>query len=399
LRGRRRFGSVRKLRSGRWQVRYRSNDGVTHLAPQTFPTSTDAEKYLSTIESDMLRGDWLNPTLAKMTIEEWSERWLAGISHVKPKTLAYYRNGLNTHVLPRFGRRPAIAITPNDVRRMAADMAQAGFAPGTISSARKVLRMVLALAVEEGAIRRNPCDGVKVARSAPQEMLFLTPEQVEALAREIEWPPHHPSDYHREHRPEYALLVRLAAYTGLRAGELEGLRVGRVDLRRGTLEIRETVGEVGGQLVFGTTKTHTRRSVRVPESLRLALVDHLAGRSDVDGFVFTAHDGGPIRHRNFYARHFKPAVRRAGLPEGLRFHDLRHTCAAMLIAEGAHPRAIMERLGHSSITVTLNTYGHLLPAIDEALTDRLNDRFNQARRHPGTSRERTWESGPDIGLP
>jgi integrase len=78
-----------------------------------------------------------------------------------------------------------------------------------------------------------------------------------------------------------------------------------------------------------------------------------------------------LRHNLFYARHFKPAVRRAGLPEALRFHDLRHTCAALLIAQGAHPKAIMERLGHSSIQVTLDRYGHLLPSLDETLTDGL----------------------------
>ena len=87
--------------------------------------------------------------------------------------------------------------------------------------------------------------------------------------------------------------------------------------------------------------------------------------------MFTAPRGGPLRHNLFYVRHFKPAVVRAGLPPALRFHDLRHTCAALLIAQGAHPRAIMERLGHSSIQVTLDRYGHLFPGLDAALTDGL----------------------------
>jgi integrase len=87
--------------------------------------------------------------------------------------------------------------------------------------------------------------------------------------------------------------------------------------------------------------------------------------------VFTSPTGGPLRHNLFYARHFKPAVLRAGLPEALRFHDLRHTCAALLIAQAGHPKAIMERLGHSSIHFTLDRYGHLFPGLDEALTDGL----------------------------
>src|SRR5207248_8956630 len=117
--------------------------------------------------------------------------------------------------------------------------------------------------------------------------------------------------------------------------------------------------------------------------------------------VFTAPSGGAIRHHNFYSRQFRPAVRRAvaqtagqgqdGFPEGLRFHDLRHTCAALLVAQGAHPRAIMERLGHSSISVTLNTYGHLFPSVDEALTDRLDSVFNASRPSAtGSGVAREW---------
>ena len=107
------------------------------------------------------------------------------------------------------------------------------------------------------------------------------------------------------------------------------------------------------------------------------MTTHLAGRASND-FVFTSSRGGPLRHSNFYARHFKPAVIRAGLPEATRFHDLRHSYAAMLIAEGAHPRAIMERMGHSTIQVTLGTYGHLFPSLEEALTDALDDVYRAA---------------------
>jgi integrase len=99
---------------------------------------------------------------------------------------------------------------------------------------------------------------------------------------------------------------------------------------------------------------------------------------DSDAFVFTAPEGGPLRHNLFYQRTFRPAVRRAGLPPGLRFHDLRHTCAALLIAQRAHPKAMQERLGHSSITVTLDRYGHLFPSLDEALTEGLEGTYRAA---------------------
>jgi integrase len=101
--------------------------------------------------------------------------------------------------------------------------------------------------------------------------------------------------------------------------------------------------------------------------------------------VWESPQGGPFRHSNWFKRHFKPAVLRAGLPPRTRFHDLRHSYAAMLIAQGAHPRAIMERMGHSTITVTLDTYGHLLPKIDAALDDALDSMYRAAAPTAGAS--------------
>ena len=119
----------------------------------------------------------------------------------------------------------------------------------------------------------------------------------------------------------------------------------------------------------------------LPQALIDELTMHLAGKAS-DDFVFTSSRGGPLRHSNFYARHFRPAVLRAGLPEATRFHDLRHSYAAMLIADGAHPRAIMERLGHSTIQVTLGTYGHLFPSLEESLTVALDDVYRTAEPTP-----------------
>ncbi len=147
------------------------------------------------------------------------------------------------------------------------------------------------------------------------------------------------------------------------------------------------MSEVNGRLVFGPTKTYQSRSVPLPRFLCDELVSLLAGKGQED-FVFPGPEGGPLRHGNFYTHHFKPPVRQAGLPETLRFHDLRHSFAGFLIAEGAHPRAIMERMGHSSITVTLNTYGHILPGLEEQLTEALDTRGRGARTAAGSGGSR-----------
>jgi integrase len=136
----------------------------------------------------------------------------------------------------------------------------------------------------------------------------------------------------------------------------------------------ESYAEVHGKLVLGPTKTYQRRTVRLPRFLADLLGEHQAVTGPA-GLAFRDSQGGPLRHSNFYRRRFKPAVESAAvkgtIPKGLRFHDLRHTCVALLVAQGAHPMAIKERLGHSSITVTLDQYGHLMPSIDETLAEGL----------------------------
>jgi integrase len=204
-------------------------------------------------------------------------------------------------------------------------------------------------------------------------MLFLTPSEILDLADAI--------------TPPFGTLVIFAAYTGLRAGEIGAMRVGRLDLLRGTAQVHESLADVKGKLVFGPTKTYAHRTVRLPRFLCDELGAYLSDRpARSDDLLFSSRNGAPLRHNLFYARHYKPAVERAGLPLALRFHDLRHTCAALLIAQGAHPKAIMERLGHSTIQVTLDRYGHLLPGLDEALTDGLESTYRtslERRARPG----------------
>jgi integrase len=230
---------------------------------------------------------------------------------------------------------------------------------------------VLGAAIQAGALVRNPAAGVRAPRSHSREMHFLSAVEVDRLAEAI--------------TPPYGVLVRFAAYTGLRAGEIAALRVKRLDLLRGAVRVVEAASEVGGRLISGPTKTHAERTVRLPQFLRDELAAYLASRPrDRDAFVFTAPRGGPLRHHNFYKRLFCPALARAGLPEQIRFHDLRHTCAALLIEQGAHPKAIQVHLGHSSIQVTMDRYGHLFP---DALGD-LADRLDAARKRAKEDAER-----------
>lgn len=383
---RRTYGYIRRLASGRWQASYLDRStGARVFAPQTFLAKADANLWLASVQSDLARGDHLRPELANRKFADWADDWLSGL-HVKPKTGIGYESSLRNHVQPVFGGLPIASITYRHCKSFVDELIASGLAPGTVGEARKVLRLVLREAMRGEAIRRNPADGLRIPRGARQEMVFLTAEQIMDLAHEVANPPR-PARHTARSWPAYGLLVRLAAWTGLRAGEVASLRRGRVHTGQGAfVEVAESAAEIHGELVYGPPKTYARRRVGLPAELAHELEDYLTARpSDPDVLVFTAPEGGALRHGNFYRRLFKPAVIRADLDRRTRFHDLRHTAAALMIAEGAHLLAVKERLGHSTIQVTADRYGHLFPSLEAALTDRLNDAYSIAKSASGQS--------------
>ena len=356
---RRRFGSVRKLPSGRWQARYQTN-GAWHRADHTFATKTAAQRWLTLIEADLHRGDWVDPSLGRHTLAEWHEAWRETLTRPAASTRHRYDTAWRTHLADAIGHRPVGQITRDELRRLFMDMAEAGAAAGTISNVQAVLRLVLGYAMEEGAIRANPATRLRLPRPRKAEMHFLNAEEVWRLAHAI-------GDHWRA-------MILMAAFTGLRAGELEALRVRNLDLVGGRVTVSESAGEVSGERIVGEPKNYQRRTVPLPSALVDELMAHMKRRGPLrrTDLVFVSPEGEPIRHTNFIRRQFKPAVIAAGLEEGVRFHDLRHTYAALLIAEGAHALAVKNRLGHSTITVTLDRYGHLFPHVEEHLTDALD---------------------------
>ena len=320
---------VQKRPPGKYRVRYRDPDNKERS--RTFKKKSDADRFAASVETDMARGTWVSPDRGRQLFSEYAAIWLSTIESFK------------------------------------AEMSNAGRSPQTVKNALNVLRPILDLAVRDCALVVSPARDVKSPKvTASSVAKFESAETIAALAATMD--------------KESGLLVLFAAFTGLRAGECAALRVGDLDLLRGRLTVRQSVSEVHGKALFTPTKNHRTRSVALPAFLRDQLVTHLEKRGvarDQTALVFSSPDGSVLRHSNFYKRYFKPAVEAYGL-DGFRFHDLRHTCAAMLIADGAHPRAIMERLGHSSIKVTLDTYGHLFPGLDEALTDGLDTQYQKA---------------------
>ncbi len=368
------MADIRKRASAsgtRWDVRYR--DETRRQRKKTFERKVDAQRFANSVETDLVRGDWIDPNRGRELFGQWADTWLETIGDRKPKTRESYESIVSKHLRPRFGRAPIAAIDYPTVLAYVAELRAAGVAPKTIRNIRDVMRLIFKLAIRSGALKSNPVEDVAVGQTQRGEMVFLEPEQIMDLAREVTKPP---ARYRRGERrtdgyPEYGLFVRFAAFTGLRAGEIVGLRVKDLQLMRRRVHVHQSASEAYGQLQIVPTKTYERRSVPIPKSLTDDLTVQVAGKPQ-DDYVWESPQGGPFRYSNWMKRHFKPAVERSLAPNATRFHDLRHTYAALLIAQGAHPRAIMERMGHSTITVTLDNYGHLFPKLDEALDDALD---------------------------
>ncbi len=184
---------------------------------------------------------------------------------------------------------------------------------------------------------------------------------------------------------EYRPAIYLAGVLGLRWSEVAALKVGAVDFLSRRLAVTETVAEVDGRLVVAPVKTAaSRRTLSLPPFLVDVLAEHLqrTGRTDAGDYVLQAPGGGPMRAANFRARVWRPAVKATGL-DGLTFHGLRHTAAGLMIEVGAHIEAIKQRMGHSSIRVTSDVYGSLLPSVDESVTREVERLFSVSRTNRG----------------
>jgi integrase len=256
------------------------------------------------------------------------------------------------------------AVEPLHLREWLVTMEQKDLAPATIRKAYQILSRIFATAVNDGRLHRSPCRAIELPRVEVSKKRFLELDEVRSLADAID--------------ERFRVLVLAAGYTGLRFGELAALRVGRFDPLRRSLRVEETLVEVRGNLYFGLPKTNaSRRSVTVPRFLAEQMSHHIEVFPDPSDLIFTAPGGGPLRRSNFRRRFWIPAVERSvGSP--CTFHDLRHTHAAILIAEGLHPKVIQDRMGHSSIKTTLDTYGHLLEGLDTLAAERLDTAYSRA---------------------
>ncbi|MDA8380389.1 MAG: site-specific integrase [Actinomycetota bacterium] len=368
---RRTFGSIRKLASGRWQARY-ENLGRSYARP--FAAKADAAAWLSTVQADLLRGAWVDPSAGQVTVDELADEWLASNPTKRPTTRAADEQALRVHILPVLGVRRIGRVTPHDVQALVNGWAPMA-AARTVRRRYGVLRAVLAYALARDMLARSPCRGIKLPPVTSTRRHRLEPDDVHRLARAT------PETY----RP----LVWVGALLGLRWSECAGLRVGDIDLLRKTVTVVNTVTrDARGCPVTGPPKSRAgARTFAVPEALIPVVAEHLRRRgltvADAEQLLFEAPEGGPLRYANWRRRVWLPAVAEAGCI-GAGFHDLRRANASELVASGVDVRTAQIRLGHSDPRLTLAVYAQASSDADRAAADKLGERYGLAK--PARSR-------------
>jgi integrase len=351
----------------RYRVRYRKPNRA-QTDKRGFRTKREAELFLASVELDKSRGVYLDPSKSRVTVADWLTAWLATRTDLRATSLERAEGIVQRHIVPALGRYPLGELTHGIVQAWASKLL-ASQSPSSVRKIVNVLSGALTAAHRDGRIPANPAHGLKLPKVTAASKVYLSHDEVAQLAAAVDR-----IGLGVEHG--YGLLVRVLAYCGLRWGELSGLRVRDVDLKRGRLEVSHTVVEVGGVQHESTPKDYEARSIPVPGSIVAELSAHIAGRAP-DEPVFPGSRGhGWLRGRVFRRGWLDAAAESIGRP-GLTPHELRHTAASLAISAGANVKAVQRMLGHASAAVTLDVYADLfeddLDAVSAALDQAIRD--------------------------
>lgn len=364
----RQFGFIRKLPSGRYQASYLGPDGIRRNAPETFATKTDAAAWLSTVETDLLRGEWVDPLLGKVALKGYGERWIKE-RELGVRTREEYARGFRLHVVPFLGDKTLGEISTETVRTWRRHLLDNKRSETTTAKAYKLLRAIMNTALDDNRVKRNPCRIKGADQERAPERPVATVQQVFKLADAVP--------------PRFHAFILAAALTGLRWGELIALRRCDVDLDAPSVRVPRRLAQLNsGELVAGPTKSAAGfRTVAMPSILVDDFRRHLMAfaKAGSDALIFTGAKGAPLKRGNWHKSvKWIKTVAKVGLPKGFHFHDLRHTGNNLAAASGASTRELMHRMGHGSMRAAL-IYQHATSERDQEIADSLSARVKAAR--------------------
>lgn len=358
----------------------------------------NAEAVLNKWLTEKRQGTFVEPSRELLTA--YLERWLSTAAPQRANTQQEYRAVLTRYVKPTLGDRRLSELRPSDVQGLYTDMAtltseewdgrrrqscvqergadatkenggkktgrqkarNRQLSPRTIRITHTVLSAALKQAVSWGELPRNPAAGAKLPKVQRREMHALSSEQAASFQKAAA-------------ANRHGVLFMFALATGMRPSEYLALRWKDVDFKAGTMTVQRVVLSTGARGTFADPKTdRSRRTIPLPASTVKALREHRLQSKfkGPDDLVFPGEDGQPLDAHNLAQRHFKPLAKAAGLPEGFRLYDLRHSCATLLLAAGINPKVVSERLGHASIKLTLDVYSYVLPNIQQEAAAKLD---------------------------
>jgi len=361
-------GTIRQRADGRWEsvVHVGWENGRRIRKSFYGRTRREVQQKLVVSLRDLQQG--ISPTDDRLTTAAFLGRWLDDVKPtIRSRTFVSYEQTVRLHLKPTLGRTPLSKLRPQQIQALLNVKLVSGLSPRSVGIIHAVLRAALGQAVQWDLVPRNVATLVQPPRAPRAEITPLTPEQARGFLDAI-----------RGDRLE--ALYSVAVALGLRQGEILGLRWSDVDVEASTLRVAQALQRVNGRLEFVEPKSRrSRRTIPMPPTVARALRAHrsrqleeriaVGPRWRESDLVFTTSIGTPLDSRNV-TRRFQAALERAGLPR-LRFHDLRHTAASLMLAQGVPARVVMETLGHSQISLTMNTYSHVVPALQREAADRM----------------------------
>lgn len=356
-------GGSRKAK--RWLALWSDTSGKE--VGKAFATAEQARQHAVKMEGDAMRVvGYVSPRDGSTPLREYAlDRWLPAAVHLRPGSVRAYRSHLDNHILPAFGERRIGTLTRVDVKSFVAAKT-ARLAPKTVHNIMATFKILMNSAVDDGMTAANPCSRVKLPALDDDEVTPIPWPMIVALAEKID--------------QRYALMVWLGAGAGLREGEAAGLVASRVEQLRRRIVVRHQLQR--GELVDVKSRAG-RRTVPIDDLITQKIAQHMAAYDlGPHGLLVTTRRGTPVGPSTF-TYHWAKAVAAVGLPEGTRFHDLRHTYASTLIHAGVNVKVLQRRLGHSSIKETLDVYGHLLPESEDLGRGAIDDKIAEALAEPG----------------